>query len=67
MSEVEPIVPSNAGEVAAFLHKHLNPGINQPWWEAVLSAQQPEWADNHGFLLRAEETVVGCYAAIYAE
>lgn len=65
--DLGPITPSNAAQVAAFLHAELNLRVTPEEW---LTAIQPPWSTaqpNHGFMLRVGGKVVGAYVAIYSE
>lgn len=63
---VQPIEDDDVEPVAAFLHARLNARVPVEAWTALL---RPPWAHlgpNRGFQLRADDGVVGAYAAVYS-
>ena len=64
---VAPITKADVPEVAAYLHRALNPRLSEREWGASI---QPPWqvdAPNHGFHLRSRGQVVGAAIAFYAD
>lgn len=62
-----PITREDVPEVAAFLHRELNPRLSTDQWARSIL---PPWATtgpNHGFLLRSAGRVVGVNVAFYSE
>ncbi len=65
--ELAPITVGDVGDVADFLHQHLNSRLSAAQWAR---SAVPPWsvdAPNHGFLLRQRGAVVGTYLAFYSE
>ncbi|CUR57023.1 conserved hypothetical protein [metagenome] len=65
--ELAPITGADVGDVADFLHQHLNSRLSAAQWAR---SAVPPWsvdAPNHGFLLRQGGAVVGTYLAFYSE
>lgn len=61
-----PITPLDLERVAAFLHDELNPKVQADAWARLLT---PPWADpgqDTGFMLIAEDRVVGAYVTVRA-
>lgn len=62
---LEPIQDDQVDEVAAFLHRELNPRVSaQQWADGVRGL--PGAPPNHGFLLRSAGVVVGANLAFYS-
>jgi hypothetical protein len=53
--------------VAEFLHFNLNRRMSPEAWARSIRAPWKASAPNHGFLLRADDGVVGAYIAFYSE
>jgi hypothetical protein len=66
---VQPITDADLAEVGQFLSSHFPPDTSADEWPAAwqrsvnLPGSDPP---NHGFLLRADDKVVGAYPAIYS-
>jgi hypothetical protein len=64
---VRPITPADRPAVAEFMHTHLNARVPAAAWAGALdvpwSAEQP----NGGFMLLADDAVVGANLAFYSE
>jgi hypothetical protein len=61
-----PIRRDDVAEVAAFLNANLNSRVSAEKWSAMIV---PPWlcdAPNHGFLLRADDELVGVHLAFYS-
>lgn len=64
---IEPITAESLPEFAAFLHENLAAARSPRAWLEGLSKSWGMSPPNHGFLLRAEEKIVGGIGAYYAE
>lgn len=61
-----PIGPEDVREVGAFLSEHLNARITPAQWASMMVPPWPAESPNHGFLLRADDAVVGVHLAFYS-
>lgn len=63
---VRPIGAPDVGPVGDFLNRHLNPRVQAAAWRA---AMQPPWGNgpNSGFLMTADDELVGAYLAVYSQ
>ena len=62
---LEPIQDAQIDEVAAFLHRELNPRVSAGQWADGLRGL-PGMPPNHGYLLRSAGVVVGANLAFYS-
>lgn len=65
--ELSPITAADLAAVGGFLHFNLNRRMSPQDWAASIRAPWTTDPPNHGFLLRAGDTVVGAYVAYYSE
>jgi hypothetical protein len=65
--DVAPIIPADVPAVARFMRANLNPRVSEAAWARALDVPWRVEAPNHGFLLRADDQVVGAYLAFYAD
>ncbi len=63
---VAPILRQDVDAVATFLSAHLNAKLAPDAWAQALAPTWPTTVDNHGFLVRDRERVVGVQLAFYA-
>ena len=61
------ITRTRVPEVAAFLHKELNPRLSVEAWGRAIVPPWPAVGDNLGFMLKCEDEVVGANVAFYSE
>jgi len=64
---VRAIDDNDLPEVGQFLHEHLNQRVPAPTWVQAVQVPWKVDAPNYGFLLRADDRVVGAYLALYSE
>ncbi|MET8308081.1 hypothetical protein [Micromonospora sp. NPDC005173] len=64
---VLPITSAEVQAAAEFLHRHLNRRVSVDAWAGAMLVPWKVDAPNHGFLLLADEGVVGVYLAFYSE
>lgn len=62
-----PITPADVPAVAEFLHRHLNQRLAPAAWAQAVSVPWKVDAPNAGFLLRADDRVVGACLAFYSD
>lgn len=65
--DLRPIADADLKSVGEFLHDHMNGRIPAATWTA---AATPPWsveAPNHGFMLVADDAIVGVHLAFYSE
>lgn len=63
---VAPILRQDVDAVATFLSAHLNANLAPDAWARAMVPPWPTTIDNHGFLVRDRERVVGVQLAFYA-
>lgn len=63
---VEPIAAADIDDVSSFLQKNLNARVSAAAWARSVRVPWSVDAPNHGFLLRADDTIVGVYLAFYS-
>jgi hypothetical protein len=61
-----PLRTDDLPEVGLFLHAHLNPRLSAQQWADSLRPTWETQEPDHGFVLRAGDSVVGVYGAFYA-
>jgi len=64
---ISPITQSDLGDVADFLHNHMNSRFSPSVWQQGISVSWLESTPNYGFMLKQGETLVGVLCAIYSE
>ncbi|WP_319463288.1 hypothetical protein [Micromonospora sp. RTP1Z1] len=64
---VLPITGAEVQAAAEFLHRHLNRRVAVDAWAGAMLVPWKVDGPNHGFLLLADEGVVGVYLAFYSE
>ena len=64
---VRAIDDTDLPEVGQFLHEHLNQRVPATTWAQAVRVPWKVDAPNHGFLLRADDRIVGAYLAFYSE
>lgn len=64
---LQPIQDHDLDRVCQFYHTHLNQNISVDAWKNAFSQPWSSAPPNHGFMLLAEERVVGVFGAIYSE
>jgi hypothetical protein len=62
-----PITDADLPAVGAFLHRHLNRRVPADAWVRALRVPWKVDAQDHGYLLRDGEDVVGAYLAFYSD
>jgi hypothetical protein len=65
--KLAPIESADVAAVAEFLHAHLNSRVPTAAWRAAMSVPWKVDAPNFGFMLTADEAVVGVYLAFYSQ
>jgi hypothetical protein len=65
--ELAPITDQDVAVVADFLHTNLNTRVPAPVWARAVPVPWKVDAQNHGFMLRDGQRVVGVYLAFYSE
>lgn len=65
-TSTQPITDKDIPEVADFLHQHMNNRFSTEDWTDGLNACWLDDAPNHGFMLKADNEIVGVLCAIYS-
>lgn len=65
--ELAPITDADVEPVAAFLHTHLNSRVSAASWARAMRTPWSGPAEDHGYLLRRGDEVVGACLAFYSE
>lgn len=65
--ELHPITDRDIPKVAAFLNTHLNAAVSADSWARAMNTQWAVEQPNHGFMLTADDAVVGANLAFYSE
>jgi len=63
---IHPITDADITAVADFLHQHMNSQFSSQEWEQGINACWLKDAPNHGFMLQANNKIVGVICAIYS-
>jgi hypothetical protein len=65
--DLKPIGTAELPRIGEFLHANLNQRLTAEEWSACLQAPWRTGSGNHGYMLAADDMVVGAYVAFYAQ